>query len=69
MTQHLIQASYALETNTIQLQHLKAIMSGAPIGGDDLHDGHGGEDEEDMMEGDEIQYGICWSQHATTYEY
>jgi hypothetical protein len=44
-------------------------MSGAPIGSDDLHDGCGGEDEEDMMKGDEIQYRICPSQCATTYEY
>jgi hypothetical protein len=44
-------------------------MSGAQIGREDLHDGHGGENEEDMMEGDEIQYGICWSQRAHTSEY
>ncbi len=39
------------------------------VAGDDLHDGRGGEDDEDMMEGDEIQYGICRLGRATTYEY
>ena len=66
MTQHLLQALPTLWKNKIQLQHIKTIMSGAPIGSDDLHDGRGGEDEEDMMEGDEIQYGIWRPWHATT---
>ncbi len=29
-------------------------MSGAPIGREDLHDGHGREHEEDVMKGNEI---------------
>jgi hypothetical protein len=43
------------------------MMSGAQIDRVDLHDGCGGEDnykddnEKDVMEGDEIQYGICHS--------
>jgi hypothetical protein len=41
-------------------------MSGAPTGGDDLHDGRGGENKEDMIEGNEIQYGIRRLWRATT---
>jgi hypothetical protein len=69
MTKQLLQALPALQTNTSPLQHIKANMSGAQIGKEDMHDCRGGENEEDVMEGDEIQYGICWSRRANSYEY